>query len=290
MYITGREIFEPVRSEDGQCDYGYAVFRGHVLLCTEGKCGRHYGKRKRIRTYGGEACRVAGLLGRRYVFIDDSRLVYQNEEKELLVFDAKTGETEKPELPGSAYNYYLSEDRTRIAVSGYNYLRIIDAEDYTEVQNLDEYCKEQTGRIYFNEDSTAVVLTLRNSDDVMSEDRRLLYLGLTDDTKRYSDWKTAYVEDVAFKDGCMYVLTYENRDELYSVFDSYLEEYEESTGKLLYRKEYKNAMLNDILFSRGDDDSMLLYGSYEADAVSRKTARFTCAPRRASAALYMRRR
>lgn len=193
MYITGREIFEPVRSEDGQCDNGYAVFRGHVLLCTEGKCGRHYGKRKRIRTYGGEACRVAGLLGRRYVFIDDSRLVYQNEEKELLVFDAKTGETEKPELPGSAYNYYLSEDRTRIAVSGYNYLRIIDAEDYTEVQNLDEYCKEQTGRIYFNEDSTAVVLTLRNSDDVMSEDRRLLYLGMTDDTKRYSDWETAYV-------------------------------------------------------------------------------------------------
>lgn len=223
--------------------------------------------------YGHTVGKLAGLPGYSdggMFFIDDSRLVYQNEEKELLVFDAKTGETEKPELPGSAYNYYLSEDRTRIAVSGYNYLRIIDAEDYTEVQNLDEYCKEQTGRIYFNEDSTAVVLTLRNSDDVMSEDRRLLYLGLTDDTKRYSDWKTAYVEDVAFKDGCMYVLTYENRDELYSVFDSYLEAYEESTGKLFYRKEYKNAMLNDILFSRGDDDSMLLYGSYEADAVSRK--------------------
>lgn len=68
----------------------------------------------------------------------------------------------------------------------------------------------------------------------------------------------------------MYVLTYETRDVLYSVFDSYLRAYEEGTGKLLYRKEYKNAMLNDILFSRGDDDSMLLYGSYEADAVSRK--------------------
>lgn len=62
-----------------------------------------------------------------------------------------------------------------------------------------------------------MVLTLRNSDDVMSEDRRLLYLGMTDDTKRYSDWETAYVEDVVFRDGCMYVLTYENRDELYSV-------------------------------------------------------------------------
>ncbi len=129
--------------------------------------------------YGHTVGKLAGLPGYSdggMFFIDDSRLVYQNEEKELLVFDAKTGETEKPELPGSAYNYYLSEDRTRIAVSGYNYLRIIDAEDYTEVQNLDEYCKEQTGRIYFNEDSTAVVLTLRNSDDVMSEDRRLLYL------------------------------------------------------------------------------------------------------------------
>ncbi len=41
------------------------------------------------------------------------------------------------------------------------------------------------------------------------------------------------MEDVVFKDGCMYVLTYETRDVLYSVFDSYLKAYEESTGKLL---------------------------------------------------------
>ena len=196
------------------------------------------------------------------VFIDGSRLAYVDENRQLSIFDAAKRETVTVKMPDNIYHIYLSGDKTCMAVTGFRFFRIVETADFTEVASLDEYVQALSGRVCFNGDSTAVAFLQGKDDSLVAEEKRLLYVNLADDTVKAYDWTTETIADVAFRDGYMYVLSYEAQDELYSAFDSFLAVYGEGTGQLLYKKEYRDAMVNHILLSAGDDDSMLLYGGY----------------------------
>lgn len=202
------------------------------------------------------------------VFIDGSRLAYVDENRQLSIFDAAKRETVTVNMPDNIYHIYLSGDKKCMAVTGFRFFQIVETADFTEVASLDEYVQALSGRVCFNGDSTAVAFLQGKDDSLVAEEKQLLYVNLADDTVKAYDWTSETIADVAFRNGYMYILSYEAQDELYSAFDSFLAVYREGTGQLLYKKEYRDAMVNHILLSAGDDDSMLLYGGYAFYVVS----------------------